>query len=97
MGLISDIDRNTFAIYCETWALWLDRLAAVHKQGVVVAAPSGYPIQNPHYTIANQLAGQLARYLEKFGLSPSDRTRVKAEPVAAPSPLNRFLKGGRGH
>ena len=44
--------------------------------GLMVKAPSGYPIQNPYLAIANRAMEDCYKYLQQFGLSPAARTRV---------------------
>mgnify|MGYP002683875676 CR=1 FL=1 len=48
--------------------------------GLLIKAPSGYPIQNPYLAIANRAMENCYKYLQQFGLSPSARTRVQATP-----------------
>jgi len=50
--------------------------AKVRELGTVITAPSGYPIQNPYLSIANNAASMCKSLLEQYGMTPSSRSRV---------------------
>ena len=92
--MISDTDINAFARYCQSIGRYIAAEAMVAKQGDVLIAPSGFPIQNPYLAIANK-AWEMAHKAEiEFGMTPSSRTRVAANPTAKKQ--NRFLELVRG-
>lgn len=80
--LVSEIDSASLALYCQSYGRWVEaegKLAEVRQRGgdgLLMKAPSGYPIQNPYLAIANRAMEDCHRYLQQFGLSPSARTRV---------------------
>jgi P27 family predicted phage terminase small subunit len=80
--LISNIDTAALALYCQSYGRWqqaereIEKLRAKGGDGLLVKAPSGYPIQNPYLAIANRAAEDCYKYLQQFGMSPSARTRV---------------------
>lgn len=80
LGLLSEIDRAALAVYCVAWGRWLEAEEKLRQHGVVVKSPSGYPIQSPFLTVANQAMKQMTRLLVEFGMSPSSRSRVTARP-----------------
>ena len=79
-GLLTRIDRGALAVYCAAWERWVDAEESLKKYGVMVKAPSGFPMQSPYLTIANRAMQQMKEMLSEFGMSPSSRTRVHAAP-----------------
>lgn len=94
LGLIANVDRNTFALYCQAWADWCEAQAEVQEKGMLVRSPNNYPMVNPFYTIARQAAKQMDTLLSEFGLSPASRTRVQPAPQKVQKNIGRF--GVRG-
>ena len=80
--LVTNIDTASLALYCQAYGRWqeAERKIAEMKEkggdGLLIKAPSGYPIQNPYLAIANRAMEDCYKYLQQFGLSPSARTRV---------------------
>lgn len=82
LKIVSEIDTAALALYCQSYGRWqeAERKIAEMKEkggdGLLVKAPSGYPIQNPYLAIANRAMEDCNKYLQQFGLSPAARTRV---------------------
>jgi P27 family predicted phage terminase small subunit len=79
-GLLTRIDRAALALYCEAWGRWVEAEQALRKFGVMIKAPSGFPMQSPYLAVANRAMEQMRSMLTEFGMSPSSRTRVHATP-----------------
>ena len=82
-GLISREESTAFALYCQAYGRWQqaekkisDLVTDDGADGLIVKAPSGYPIQNPYLANANKAMEQCYQYLQQFGLSPAARARV---------------------
>lgn len=78
MGVLTLVDGNCLARYCEFWARWRAASEFVAKNG------EAYPIKDkddkvigfkkfPHTVVATQLGGELLRLEQQFGLSPAAR------------------------
>jgi len=84
--LVTELDTAALALYCQSWGRWAEaeqKIAEARERGgdgMLIKAPSGYPIQNPYLAIANRAMEDCHKYLQQFGLSPSARTRVQASP-----------------
>jgi P27 family predicted phage terminase small subunit len=88
-NMITDIDLNAFARYCQAFGRYLVAGSMVAKQGEVLVAPSGFPIQNPYLAVSNKAQEQMHKAETEFGMTPSSRSRVS---TGAPSKKkNRFL------
>ena len=94
-GLISLEESTALALYCQAFGRWqmaekkIAELAIDGQDGLIVKAPSGYPIQNPYLAIANKAMEQCYQFLQQFGLSPATRSRVSGS-----SQLELFINGG---
>ena len=97
LGLLTRIDRAALALYCEAWGRWVEAEEALRKYGVMIKAPSGYPVQSPYLAIANRAMDQMAKLLVEFGMSPSSRSRVTqaAPPTERRVPATTYDGGGR--
>jgi P27 family predicted phage terminase small subunit len=93
-GLLSHLDRNTFALYCQTWAQWIEAQEQIAQHGMLVRAPSGYPMQSPYIGIANGLAKKLIQMSAEFGLTPSSRSRIRLTDDKPVDALEEFLAHG---
>lgn len=98
LGVLSLSDRPTLALYCQHYARWVEAEEHIKKLGMVSSTAAGGAKINPYIQISKDSAKEALRIAQLFGLSPSDRSRLKTE---APKPktdaltefLNRRKKG----
>lgn len=81
LGMISNLDRAALAAYCQAWGRWCEAEEQLRKHGPIVKSPSGFPIQNPYLAVANKAMEQIIKLSAEFGLTPSSRARVSAQPA----------------
>lgn len=85
MGLLSKIDGDAIARYCESWARWADAIKWIHEKGEF------YPLKDdngnvkclqqfPQVGIANHMAEQMNRLAAQFGMTPSARAGLSVDP-----------------
>lgn len=87
LGLMTRLDRGALAAYCQAWGRWraaeeaLARMAArdATTAGLMIRTKSGNLIQNPLVGTANKAMADMIRYAAEFGMTPSARTRIRAE------------------
>lgn len=100
MGLrvLTAIDGNALARYCEHFVQWKKAAAFVRQHGV------SYPIRDgngkvkalgqfPEVALMHKASATLARLEAEFGLTPSSRTRISVEPEPLPDPKGYFAAG----
>lgn len=88
---ITDADRSALVALCLEWERYLDATDKVRTLGMVVKAPSGYPITNPYLSIARSALAACSRLWPELGLTPSSRSRVTTvESGGADDPFNEF-------
>lgn len=75
-GLLTSIDVDAIAGYCQAYGRWVEAERAVAREGFVVWLPSGCPIQNPNLIAANKALEMMRRFQTEFGMTPSSRSRV---------------------
>ncbi len=108
MGILTKADREVLALTCDTWSQYLQADAVLKKSGIIVKAPTGFPIQNPALSIANKAKAQLKVFLTELGLTPAARTKLRVPtgqgelplgvgpgPARDESPLEKILRLNR--
>jgi P27 family predicted phage terminase small subunit len=85
VGMITDADRGVLLALCQQWSRYLDANVKVAAAGLVVKAPSGYPMPNPYIGIANKALVHCTRLWAELGLTPSARSRVTKVPMEPPA------------
>lgn len=75
---ITEADRTALLALCLEWARYLEAMSKVQTLGLVVQAPSGYPITNPYLAIATKALANCNKLWPELGLTPSSRSRVIA-------------------
>ena len=92
IGLLTAIDRDMLAAYCECKALRDEALAVVAKSNLLIKNVQGNLVPNPLLGIANRALAQMARIASEFGMTPGSRTRIRIEKPEAEDELSAFLK-----
>jgi P27 family predicted phage terminase small subunit len=73
---VTEADRSSLIALCLEWSRYLGAMRKVKQTGMVVQAPSGYPMQNPYLAIATKALGGCQKLWPELGLTPSSRSRV---------------------
>jgi len=95
VGLMTQLDRAVVAGYCIAWQRWVECERMLVATGLVVKAPSGYPMYSPYLAAANRALDQLRQFAEQIGLSGSARSRIKAgDPGGGVDAAESFLRSG---
>jgi len=89
-GIMTNLDNQALAIYCEAYTRWAEANAKIAEHGMVIKAPSGYPVQSPYLSISNRAFEQMRAMLSEFGMTPASRSRIKAEPKKVVNEFDQF-------
>ena len=89
-GLLATIDRDALLAYCHAWARWRDAEAHLTKHGLVIAAPSGYPVQSPYLAISDRAVARMQALQTEFGMTPSSRSRVTRTPGKVETTVSKW-------
>ena len=74
--ILTEIDRDALARYCQLWSLWLKAYKDVLKNGFKIKTVRGY-VKSPAASMITSFGQDLARLEAQFGLTPSARTNFK--------------------
>jgi len=78
-GLFTVVDRYALAMFCAAAGRWIEAERKLKETGpVLVSRETGNLYQNPYLHIANKAWGQMRQMLSEFGLTPAERSRLKA-------------------
>lgn len=79
LGLYTEIDRAALAMYCQAWGRWVIAEERIDKTGgPTLTSDKGNLYPNPWASEANRRYEQMRKALVEFGLSPAQRSRVRA-------------------
>lgn len=99
MGVLTLVDVQAFAGYCQAYARWKEAEEFITQHGSSFKTPSGYVQQMPQVSIAQQNLKIMQSFCSEFGLTPATRARIIAagglqEASASEDPMEQWLKGG---
>ena len=80
LGLLSGIDKAALAAYCLCYSRWLAAEDHIKENGLVLKDGHGGFKKNPAASIASSALREMRAFIIEFGMSPSSRTRLKANP-----------------
>ena len=97
VGLLTGLDRSALAAYCQAYARWVQAERAISEMakrdaltgGLMIKTTNGNAIQNPLVGTANKAAADMMRYASEFGMTPSSRSRINAEPQVEAEAVER--------
>ena len=78
-GLMDELDTTALATYCQAYSRWLAAEEQIKKDGMIVVATNGFPVQSPYLSIANKAIQQMAKIMSEFGMTPASRSRLPAK------------------
>lgn len=76
LGILTEVDVNAFAAYCQSYARWKEAQEHISKEGSTFETASGYRQQSPWVGIANTNHRLMLSAAAEFGLTPSARSRI---------------------
>lgn len=87
LGLLTGLDRAALSAYCTCYGRWITAERALARQAaldpsteaLMVRTKKGNVIQNPLVGTANKAMAAMVQYAAEFGMTPSARSRIKAE------------------
>jgi P27 family predicted phage terminase small subunit len=91
LGLLTKVDRAYLVAYCEAWAAFNEARAALSEYGALVAGRDGGMVKNPAAQVMRDAADMMLKFGSRFGLSPSDRTRLSVPSQVEDGPDAQVL------
>lgn len=84
---MTEMDRAALAAYCQAYGVWAQAERAILKlqaggeiNGLLMKTTNGNVIQHALIGIANKARADLVKFAAEFGMTPSARSRVEANP-----------------
>jgi len=91
-GVMTDWDLSAFHAYCYAYERFREAEAKLAQYGDIITTPNGMLQQSPYIGMANRALDQMNRFLGKFGLSPSDRTKIQVNTQASDPVADRLFR-----
>lgn len=98
--VMTRMDTDALAMYCETYTQWIDAMTDVKENGMLIEIEKESKIGvvytamevNAHVKIAAKAFDQLRLMLAEFGMTPASRTRVAiaSKDEEAPDPWKKY-------
>lgn len=87
VGLLSNVDHNVLAAYCQCYARWRQAESALATMALsdpmsgalLIKTANGTLIQNPLVGTANKALASMLRFASEFGMTPASRSRIAAD------------------
>jgi P27 family predicted phage terminase small subunit len=100
LGLLTNIDRAALAAYCQAYGRWMTAERALAEmatrdqltKGLLIKTTNGNAIQNPLVGTANKAMSDMMHYAVEFGLTPSSRSKIRAEGVKDEDEAEEYLR-----
>ena len=87
LGMMTAIDRAALAGYCAVYGDFIEAEARIRQVGNLRKGSDGEVKISPLFRMRNTALDLMHRYLIEFGMSPSSRSRVKADIARATEEL----------
>src|SRR5690606_37703889 len=83
-GVLTPWDVDAFAVGCDAVARHNEAAELVAEHGVLVVGDKERLVKNPAAQLVRDYAGIAATFLGRFGLTPSDRSRLSVNQDKSP-------------
>jgi P27 family predicted phage terminase small subunit len=80
LGLVTKVDRAYLVAYCSAWGTFEAARIAMAEHGPLVNGRDGNLVKNPAAQVMRDAADMMIKFGARFGLSPSDRSRLAVTP-----------------
>ena len=93
LGVLTHLDRDSLAVYCDAVVRYREAAAVIQERGVMVVGAQGQTVKNPALQVARDQAMVIKAFGRELGLTPSSRSGI-AVPEAEDDLLAELLSGG---
>lgn len=77
MGVLTSVDGNALACYCEAWEDFQDARDEIETDGSTCTGKNGGAYLHPAVGRKNKAIERIKQFGAKFGMTPSDRTGIE--------------------
>lgn len=79
IGVLTVVDRAALAAYCLAWATMVKATEQLETKEMVITTTFGNMVQNPWLQVRNRAMDDMKGFAVEFGMTPSARSRVRAD------------------
>lgn len=89
LGLLTRVDGDELAIYCEAYSEWVEASTQLKLKGQLVMTPNGFAQINQWRVVQKQAIEKMRTAQAAFGLNPSARSK-QLQPVVEVHQMSLF-------
>lgn len=93
LGLLTQVDRASLAIYCQSYANWIEAINRLNTDGMVYVTDTGFERPSAWHKIADMESKTMRSFATEFGLTPSSRGRISVPGGGDEDDFDDFLSG----
>jgi P27 family predicted phage terminase small subunit len=101
MGVMTKADGLALALLCDNLGLYLECRRILRDEGLTYDFTTkmgiAMPLPRPEVGIANAALAQAMRFMDRFGLNPAYRSKLKVEAEREADGLDLLRKSGSGN
>lgn len=91
LGLLAKIDRAMLSMWCQCWGMYVEAVRDIRENGTTFTTEKGYEGPRPSVGVMNKMIQKMTTLSARFGMTPSDRSRISVPVREAKSPFAEFL------
>ena len=91
LGLLTQVDRASLAIYCQSYDNWIEAINHLNTDGMVYSTDTGFQRPSPWHKIADMESKTMRAFATEFGLTPSSRGRISVPGAGEDDEFDDFL------
>ena len=80
IGLLTSMDEQAFAVYCQSYAELIEAEAELIKGGKTQTTKDGFVRKSPWLSVRDEAHKRMQQIGAQFGFSPASRTRIEVKP-----------------
>jgi len=91
LGLLAKIDRAMLSMWCQCWGLYVEAVKDIDENGISYMTDKGNEVQRPSVGVMNKMIEKMTSLSARFGMTPSDRSRISVPKPEAKDEFADFL------
>jgi P27 family predicted phage terminase small subunit len=91
IGLLTSIDTQAFAVYCESYAELIEAEELLRSSGRTQTTKDGFMRKSPWLAIRDEAHKRMMQIGGQFGFSPASRTRIEVKPKEADNDKTQYI------
>lgn len=80
LGLLTRVDADALAVYCQNYSMWIKATEYLEREGEMMVVGNGYKQVSPWVAVRKQAVTEMLSIQNNFGLNPSARSK-QIQPI----------------